>query len=189
MPHLALAALLALSPAAPPPPRAQTAPCDTCVTGVENFGVVSPALWRGAQPTAEGFRELARRGARSVVSFREDHDDAPLLAGTGLRYLRIPSKAFRPEQGNLARFLAFMGDPANQPVFIHCAQGRDRTGYNAAVYRMAVEGWTADEAIDEMKAHRFNRIWIRNIPWLRKLDVEALKAEVLQTAAPAAAPH
>lgn len=175
MPALLLASTLLLAAAEPPPTAPPSAPCDTCITGVENFGIVSPALWRGAQPTAKGFRELARRGARSVVNLREDHDDAPLLEGTGLRYLRIPSRAFRPEQGNLARFLAFVKDPAHQPVFVHCAQGRDRTGYNVAVYRMAVEGWTADRAIHEMKAFRFNRIWIRNIPWLRKLDVEALK--------------
>lgn len=175
MPTLFLAAALLLAPAEPPSAASRAIPCDTCVPGVENFGIVGPALWRGAQPSAEGFRELARRGARSVVNLREDHDDAPLLEGTGLRYLRIPSKAFRPERGNLARFLAFVRDPAHQPVFVHCAQGRDRTGYNVAVYRMAVEGWTADRAIDEMKAFRFNRIWIRNIPWLRKVDVEALK--------------
>lgn len=166
------------APPRPPAPMEILNPCDTCVPGVENFGKVSDRLWRGAQPSAEGFRELERRGVRTIVSFREDHDDAPLLKGTKLRYLRIPSKAYRPETALLARFLKLLEDPDTGVVFIHCAQGRDRTGYNAAVYRMAVQGWTAEEAIAEMKAFRFNRIWIKNTGWLRDLDVDGLKAQV-----------
>lgn len=165
----------------PPSPAAQAvrlAPCDDCVPGVVNFARVSAALWRGSQPTVEGFRNLEKLGARTIVSFRHDHDDRPLLKGTRLNYLRIPSRAYRPTDKNLIRFLKVMQDPANGPVFIHCAQGRDRTGYNAAAYRMVVQGWSAEDAILEMKAFRFNRIWMGNPGYLRELDVEGLKKRV-----------
>ena len=48
------------------------------------------------------------------------------------------------------------------------------TGYNAAAYRMAVEGWTAAEAIGEMHAFHFNRIWVGNPGFLERLDVPGL---------------
>ena len=143
-----------------------------------NFAKAHPALWRGAQPTAAGFRELERQGARTVVSFRHDHDDLPLLAGTKLKYLRIPSRAYRPEEANLAAFLKVMENPDNWPVFIHCAQGRDRTGYNAAAYRIVVQGWSADAAIEEMKAFRFNAIWMGNPGFLRHMDPERVRERV-----------
>jgi len=152
---------------------------------VANFAKAHPALWRGAQPTAAGFRELERQGARTVVSFRHDHDDLPLLAGTKLKYLRIPSRAYRPEEANLAAFLKVMENPDNWPVFIHCAQGRDRTGYNAAAYRMVIQDWQAQDALEEMDAFHFNRIWVGNPGFLRKLDKADLKVKVMAEPKPA----
>jgi len=145
---------------------------------VINFAKVSEALWRGSQPTAEGFRNLEKLGAKTIVSFRHDHDDLPLLTGTKLKYLRIPSRAYRPKHAHLARFLKLMQDPANAPVFIHCAQGRDRTGYNAAAYRMVFQGWKPEDAIAEMKTFRFNQIWMGNPGFLRRLDVEGMRKRI-----------
>ncbi len=182
-----LSACLALAPLGihgQSAPAVALQPCDTCVPGVENFAKVSEALWRGAQPTAEGFKALEKMGAKTIVSFRHDHDDLELMKGTSLRYLRIPSRAFRPTEENLARFLKVIEDPANWPVYIHCAQGRDRTGYNAAAYRMMVQGWEADAAIREMDTFHFNRIWFGNPGFLRKLDLARLKERVKAGAAP-----
>jgi len=162
--------------AAAPPALAK--PCDDCVPGVQNFAKVSEALWRGAQPTAQGFREMEKMGLRTVVSFRYDHDDLPLLKGTQLKYLRIPSLAFYPKEKHLLTFLKAIEDPANWPVFIHCAQGRDRTGYNAAAYRMVVQGWSAEETLQEMHQFRFNKIWVGNPGYIKRLDVARLKEKL-----------
>src|SRR6202789_4716692 len=35
------------------------------VTGIGDFGEVTPRLFRGAQPNRAGFKELAKRGVRS----------------------------------------------------------------------------------------------------------------------------
>ena len=139
-----------------PPSRTWPPPCDNCIAGVENFAKVSPALWRGAQPSAEGFRNLAAAGAKTVVSLRDQHDDWPLLAGTQLKYLRIPEHAWDPDEAQLVLFLKILEDPKNWPVFVHCAEGRDRTGYSVATYRMVVENWPVDDALHEMFDFRFN---------------------------------
>lgn len=185
MPYAASLALLLLAQMpAPPAKPVAAAPCDTCLPGVTNFAKVDAALWRGSQPTAEGFKALEAAGVRTILSFRHDHDDLPLLKGTHLNYLRIPSRAYHPEEAKLLQFLKVLEDPANWPVFIHCAQGRDRTGYNAAAYRMVVQGWKAEEALAEMNRFHFNRIWIGNPGFLKRLDREALKAQLPTTAPP-----
>lgn len=165
-------------------PPAPAKPCDDCIPGVQNFAQVSDALWRGAQPTARGFREMEKMGLRTVVSFRHDHDDLPLLKGTQVKYLRIPSLAFYPKEQHLLRFLKVIEDPANWPVFIHCAQGRDRTGYNAAAYRMVVQGWGAEETLQEMHQFRFNKIWVGNPRYIKRLDVPRLREKLKTEAAP-----
>jgi tyrosine-protein phosphatase SIW14 len=159
------------------PPAAK--PCDDCVPGVINFAQLDGALWRGAQPTAEGFKNLEKMGARTIVSFRYRHDDRPALKGTGLKYVRLPSRPYHPTEEHLAAFLKIMEDPANWPVFIHCAQGRDRTGYNAAAYRMVVQGWEPAPALAELRAFHFNDIWV-NVPgFVASLNKERLKQRIL----------
>ena len=48
-----------------------------------------------------------------------------------------------------------VNDPASQPVYVHCAGGRHRTGVMTAVYRMTKENWTGDQAFKEMKKYNF----------------------------------
>ncbi|MBI3802278.1 MAG: dual specificity protein phosphatase family protein [Nitrospirae bacterium] len=165
-----------------PPTRAWSAPCDTCMAGVENFGKVTPLLWRGEQPTKEGFRHLEAAGVKTVISLREFHDDLPLLKGTKLKYLRIPMDPWRPEEEELIQFLkavdAALKDPDGAPVFVHCSLGRDRTGYSIASYRMVFEHWAAEDAIHEMFDFRFNAIFFYNPRFLKKMDVERLRTLV-----------
>lgn len=167
-------------PATPIAPAARQllTPCDTCMPGVTNFARVSHALWRGAQPTAQGFQNLEAAGIRTVINLRHDHDDLPLLAGTKLKYLWLPCRTWNPEDQNIIMFLRVMRDSPNWPVYVHCAQGRDRTGYAVASYRIVVQGWPADEAIAEMDNFHFNKIWFRNPGFLKKLDTADVKRRV-----------
>jgi protein tyrosine/serine phosphatase len=50
-------------------------------------------------------------------------------------------------------FLAFVRDTANQPVYVHCEAGKGRTGTACACYRIAVDHWSADQAIAEAKSY------------------------------------
>lgn len=176
--------LCVLTPTWAQTPTQPASPCDDCLPGLINFARLDGALWRGAQPSAEGFKALEKAGARTVVSFRHDHDDLPLLKGTKLRYLRIPSRAWHANEQNLLAFLKVMEDPANWPVYIHCAQGRDRTGYNAAAYRRVVQGWELETVLKEMEAFRFNKVWVGNPGQLRKLDPAALREKLKALPAP-----
>lgn len=164
---------------ATPPTRSGPTPCDNCIAGVSNFSKVSPVLWRGAQPTEEGFRNLEAAGAKTIISLREHHDDFHLIGGTKLNYLRIPMDAWDPEEAELVLFLTalerILKDPDSTPVFVHCAAGKDRTGYAMAAYRMVFENWTAEDAIHEMFDFRFNTVWFRNPGFLKKMDVARVR--------------
>jgi protein tyrosine phosphatase (PTP) superfamily phosphohydrolase (DUF442 family) len=118
--------------------------------GLRNFHRVSPILYRGAQPTAQGMRALRRLGVRTVVSLRAFHGERQLVESAGLVYHRIPFAIWHPETSDMARFLEIVRDPQRQPVFVHCMRGADRTGLAVAVYRVCVEGWTPAEARQEM---------------------------------------
>lgn len=153
-------------------------PCDDCWRGVTNFAKVSPALWRGWQPTAAGFRDLENAGVRTVINFRHDHDDSELLTGTKLRYIWIPTRPWNPKEDDLMPFFRVIQDPENWPVFVHCWKGDDRAGFYVAAYRIVVDGWSPDDAIREMFQFHYNPIWFRIPRVLRDIDVESLKARI-----------
>jgi tyrosine-protein phosphatase SIW14 len=138
--------------------------------GLKNFAIVSDALWRGAQPTAEGFAELKRRGVKTVVDLRSAHSDRDLMAGTGLQYVEIPCHAWHPEEEDVLGFLKIISDRKNQPVYVHCAAGADRTGTMVAVYRILEQGWATDDAVKELSSFHFHPVFGEVVTFLKKFD-------------------
>lgn len=141
---------------------------------------MSAGLYRGAQPTAEGIRQLSMLGVRTIVNLRTMHSDADKIGGLSISYKHISFKAWRPEHEDVVRFLKIATNPAKQPVFVHCQHGADRTGMMTAVYRIVVQGWSKDDAIREMTqgGFGFHPIWRDLVDYIRKLDVEGLRREV-----------
>jgi tyrosine-protein phosphatase SIW14 len=127
------------------------------VPGVPNLGEVSTTLYRGAQPTQKGFRKLAEMGITVVVDLRERGREVERQQVTklGMRFVAIPWNCFHPEDTDMARFLRLLRDNRGKKVFVHCQTGDDRTGMMIAAYRMAEEGWSAEEAMKEMEAYGF----------------------------------
>jgi protein tyrosine/serine phosphatase len=154
------------------------------VPGVDNFAKVSEALYRGAQPTREGFVELKKMGVKTIVSLRAFHSDKDLLAGTGLKYIDIPCDAAHPETEDMVKFLKVVEDPANQPVFVHCQYGSDRTGCAVAVYRMVVENWTPEDAAGELPAFGYHPIFMEIKTYLANFDRDKMEKKLQGAPAP-----
>ena len=127
------------------------------VPGLENFARVNDRLYRGAQPTAEGYRKLKEMGIKTVINFRVHHSYKDEIEAAGMTSVEIPIRADilgsePPTEVQVKRFFDVVLDPALQPVYIHCLWGKDRTGTFSALYRMEMDGWTNEEAIEEMQA-------------------------------------
>ena len=143
--------------------------------GLTNFRKVSDVLYRGAQPTAEGMKNLKAMGVETVLNLRSFHSDRDEIGDTGLGYEHLYTKTWHIEEKEIIRFLQLVTNEKRTPLFVHCMQGVDRTGTMCAIYRIVLEGWDKEEAIEEMKAIGHNTIW-KNLPKLiRNLDVEDIK--------------
>jgi tyrosine-protein phosphatase SIW14 len=148
------------------------------IVGLGNYAQVSLVLHRGAQPTAEGFAALKKLGIKTVVNLRLTHSDRDKLRGLGLRYAHIPSAAWNPDDASIARFLSIVTDPNNQPVFVHCQHGADRTGAAVASYRIVAQGWTPKQAEQELARFGFHPIWARIPEWIEHFDADAMRKRV-----------
>jgi protein tyrosine/serine phosphatase len=148
--------------------------------GVPNLHRVDEHLYRSAQPTAQGMKNLKQMGFETVVNLRSFHSDRDEIGNTGLAYEHIYMKAWHPERKEIVRFLQIVTNPKRTPVLVHCLHGADRTGTMCAVYRIVLQGWTKEEALREMTEGGFNfHAVFGNLPkWIRELDVESIRKEV-----------
>ncbi len=130
------------------------------IQGLPNFGEVTPTLFRGAQPSPAGLKALAKMGVNIVVDARGDRTDSEgkQVAQLGMRYVPIPWRCPFPNDEIFVKFLKLVRDNPDKKIFVHCRLGDDRTGMMVASYRMAAQGWSADEAMREMQQFGFSTL-------------------------------
>ncbi len=164
--------------------------------GLPNLHKVSDVLYRSAQPTEEGMRELQRMGVRTVISLRSSGlrpllpphlpvDDA-VLAGknSGLRFVNVPMRSWNPRYEDAVLVLRELrpDNAARQPVLIHCYHGADRTGMMIALYRIVFRNWSREAAIEEMRngGYGHHSIWKGITTFIKTVDIDKLRADVLR---------
>jgi protein tyrosine/serine phosphatase len=147
--------------------------------GLPNLARVDEGLFRGAQPRPEGFAALKTLGVRTVINLRAEHDCHDDCAANGLGYVHVPQRAWTIDDADAIAFLKAAAVSADGPFFIHCQHGADRTGTMVAVYRVVVQGWSREDAIDEMVRGGFGyHVMFRNlIAYIRNLDADKLRRE------------
>ncbi|MFO1370921.1 MAG: tyrosine-protein phosphatase [Candidatus Competibacteraceae bacterium] len=148
------------------------------VSGVANLHKVSSFIYRSAQPTHEGIKNLEKEiGIKTVINLRAFHSDANEIKGTGLLNKELSVKTWRIEDEDIINLLNILKKSENGPFLIHCQHGADRTGIMVAMYRIVEQGWTKDEAIKEMMegGYGFHSIWSNIIDYVHNVDVEKIK--------------
>jgi len=124
-----------------------------------NFQKVDDHVYRGAQPTNSGFKELAQLGIKTVVDLRDigEHsqaDEQKVVTDLGMRYVSIPMHGMStPKDDQVAAVQALFNDTTSGPVFVHCKRGADRTGMVVAVYRISHDQWDNKKALSEAKSN------------------------------------
>jgi tyrosine-protein phosphatase SIW14 len=127
------------------------------VDGVGNFQKVDQHVYRGAQPTPQGFGNLNKLGIKLVVDLREPGDRSTLenkiVSAAGMKYLSVPMSGLAtPSNESVQKVLALLEDNSTGPVFVHCKRGADRTGGVIACYRIEHDGWNNTKALLEARS-------------------------------------
>jgi protein tyrosine/serine phosphatase len=146
--------------------------------GLPNFHKINDDLYRGAQPSQQGLNELRALGVMTVVNVRADDRTRPLATQAHLQYEHIPMSAWGVNDEQIIRFLRLFGnDRLHTPVFVHCHHGSDRTGVLCAMYRVAVQGWSKAQAIDEMTqgGMGFHPLCENLARYVRQADVDEIR--------------
>jgi atypical dual specificity phosphatase len=127
---------------------------------------VDGGLLRGSRVNEEEIFTLNKdKGAVGFVNLcKENNDDAHNIAKLmaldstlNIQQLHLPIlDNSAPSIAQMQEFVAFA--QANPKTYVHCEAGKGRTGTAVACYRIAVDGWTADQAIAEGKTYGLSLI-------------------------------
>ena len=148
--------------------------------GVDNLHKIHEGLYRSAQPTEEGMKNLEKLGVKTVINLRAFHSDSYETKGTTLHNNELSVKAWHIEDEDVIRVLRTINKKENGPFLIHCQHGADRTGVMSAMYRIVIQGWTKDEAIREMVdgGYGFHPLWSNIVKYVKDVNVEKIKGEL-----------
>jgi tyrosine-protein phosphatase SIW14 len=120
---------------------------------IPRFHMVAEGLYRGGQPSSQGFELLRDRGIKTVINLRMEDDESAVVQSLGMNCVHIPVEdteaSTQIPEAAIAKYFEVVNNPANYPIFFHCHHGVDRTGTMAALYRMAIQGWSAEQAYTE----------------------------------------
>ena len=150
------------------------------LAGAPNLHRIDRYVYRSAQPSAEGMKNLEAMGIRTVLNLRTYNSDRDETKGTGLREVRVQMHAWDPRFDEIAEALRVLTDRSGAPYLVHCQHGADRTGMTVAMYRMVVQNWPREEAIREMLDgdYGFHIIWTGIVRFLETVDIEAMREAV-----------
>ena len=129
---------------------------DDAPPGVVNYTRVDATVACAGATPPEAIPELKRLGFTSIINFRTAEErDAAVEASqaaareAGLKYFHLPFRT--PTAAVTESFLNAVGDPANQPVFIHCGSA-NRVGAMWLIKRVKLDGWDVEKATAEAEA-------------------------------------
>lgn len=141
-----------------------------------HFRTVREGLfYRSGQMNGSGLaRTVHDFGIKTVITLRDankPNDPPPDLSEenwcreNGLNYHRFRPLAWEssdgstaPVESNISKYLKILGETKNYPILLHCFAGIHRTGTYTAIYRMEVEHWSLEKAVQEMRKCGYTHI-------------------------------
>lgn len=163
--------------------------------GIPNFQQVNDHIFRGGQPSDEGWQSLSKLGVKTVIDLRRegegDHSteaEAQAVQSTGMRYIHVPMEGIvAPADEDVAKVLSVF--QSTEPVFVHCKEGKDRTGTVVACYRIAHDGWQNQKAMDEAKRYGIHWFEVGMKSYIVKFQPPAVREARGPALQPVAAAH
>lgn len=158
------------------------------VPGIKNFDQVDAHVYRGGQPTDEGFHYLANLGVKTIIDLREAGDrsqaEERAVTGSGMQYVNVPMTGLTPPtEAETAKILAILEDTAGGPVFVHCQRGADRTGAVIAAYHIDHDQWDSGRALQDARSHSMSSLQFPRQAYIRNFRARTADSRTATAAA------
>ncbi|MGR3886450.1 dual specificity protein phosphatase family protein [Pseudomonas sp. 1152_12] len=142
-----------------------------------NLHQMTPTLYRSALPSSSALPVLENLKVGTVINFLPE-SDAAWLKTSDIKQVQLPYRTNHVDDSDvLAALRAIQEAQANGPVLMHCKHGSDRTGLMAAMYRVVIQGWSKEDALNEMTLGGFGTSngFKDSVRYMMKADIDKLR--------------
>jgi protein tyrosine phosphatase (PTP) superfamily phosphohydrolase (DUF442 family) len=162
---------------------------ESSAPGIKNFYQVDEHVFRGAQPTVEGFQYLAKNGVKTIIDLRESDarasEEQRVVTTAGMKYINVPMTGLTPPtSAEITKILQVLEDNTIGPVFVHCKRGADRTGAVIAAYRIQHDHWENARALSEAMSRGMSFFQYPRQGYIKSFHPQTMEAKA-DTATPA----
>lgn len=142
-----------------------------------NLYQMTPTLYRSALPDSRAVPLLENLKIGTVINFLPESDNNWLKAPSIHQVQLVYRTNHVDDSDVLAALRAIKEAEANGAVLMHCKHGSDRTGLMAAMYRVVVQGWSKEEALNEMTLGGFGSSngFKDGVRYMMKADIDKLR--------------
>lgn len=143
-----------------------------------NLYQMSPTLYRSALPDQGAVPLLEKLKVATVINFLPE-SDSTWLATPDIAQVQLPYRTNHVDDADVLKVLrTIQTAETNGPVLMHCKHGSDRTGLMAAMYRVVVQGWSKEDALNEMTQGGFgdSTHFKEGVRYMMQADVDKLHA-------------
>lgn len=142
-----------------------------------NLHQMTPTLYRSALPDSNAVPALEKLKIGTVINFLPE-SDANWLKSSNIKQVQLSYRTNHVDDSDvLAALRAIQDAQADGPVLMHCKHGSDRTGLMAAMYRVVVQGWSKEDALNEMTLGSFGTSngFKDGVRYMMKADIDKLR--------------
>ena len=134
-------------------------------SNIARFSQVDETLYRGARPEPNQMTELKELGIDTIIDFTTErfkqpgYSEAEQAELLGIKHCRIPLVSCEnPSDEDINKFFEIIQNAKKnrQKVFIHCLEGRDRTGLFTELYKIKFGLSDAQTSINNLIKNRYN---------------------------------
>ena len=147
------------------------------VGGQFNLHQMTPTLYRSALPDSSAVPVLEKLKIGTVINFLPE-SDASWLKTSDIKQVQLTYRTNHVDDSDvLAAIRAIQAAESDGPVLMHCKHGADRTGLMAAMYRVVVQGWSKEDALNEMTLGGFGSSngFKDGVRYMMRADVDKLR--------------
>ncbi|OOV97541.1 dual specificity protein phosphatase family protein [Pseudomonas sp. MF4836] len=142
-----------------------------------NLYQMSPTLYRSALPDSRALPLLQQLQVGTVINFLPEADSR-WLSAPGIKQVQLPYRTNHVDDADVLNALRAIQSAESQgPVLMHCKHGSDRTGLISAMYRVVIQGWSKEDALNEMTQGGFgdSSHFKDGIRYMMQADVDKLR--------------
>ena len=138
-------------------------------TGLKHFNEVDSGVFKGSKPRSDAdFKYLQSLHIKTVVDLEflpvpgDKEKKKARKYGIEILSVKLNASPLSPSREHIEQALSMIRDRRCQPVYFHCALGRDRTALLATLYKMYFMGMSPEAGERYLHASGYKDGWVRS---------------------------